>query len=63
MIKIISKKSGFWRAGVQHSAEASYTDDFFTKKQLRQLKNEPLLIVTEDNEGGKSKPDVKDIKA
>ncbi len=46
MIRIVSKKDGFWRCGVRHSDKPTvYADDAFTREQLAQLKAEPMLIV------------------
>lgn len=48
MIRIVSKKEGFRRCGVAHSATAAYhEDDRFSKEQLAALKAEPMLIVDE----------------
>lgn len=48
MIRIISKKEGFRRCGVAHSEKPTdYPDDKFTTKELKRLKNEPMLIVVE----------------
>lgn len=52
-IKITSKKNGFWRCGVQHTATpVTYQDDRFSKKELETLKAEPMLVV-EALDGGK----------
>lgn len=46
MIRITSKKNGFRRCGVEHpSSPTLYSDDHFTKEQLKQLEDEPMLIV------------------
>lgn len=48
MIRIIARRDGFRRCGIEHSAEPKeYPNDRFTKKQLEQLKKEPMLIVQE----------------
>lgn len=45
-IRIVSKKEGFWRCGVQHSTTPTiYPDDRFTPEQLAQLQAEPMLVV------------------
>ena len=64
MIRIISRKEGFRRCGIAHSAAPKdYPDDRFTKKQLDELKAESMLIVQElpgDPETGDAgKPDGK----
>lgn len=49
MITITSKKDGFYRAGVRHSAAPTkYADDRFTPEQLKKLKAEPMLVVVEE---------------
>jgi hypothetical protein len=46
MIRITSKKDGFWRCGVRHSATSiDYPNNRFTKEELAVLKSEPMLIV------------------
>lgn len=46
MIRIASKKEGFRRCRVAHSAKPKdYADDFFTRAELKKLKAEPMLIV------------------
>lgn len=46
MIRITSKKDGFRRGGVAHPVTPTeYPDDFFTKKQLQQIKEESMLVV------------------
>jgi hypothetical protein len=48
MIRITSKREGFRRAGLAHSANpAHYFDDHFTAEQLAALKAEPMLVVEE----------------
>jgi Mu-like prophage FluMu N-terminal domain len=48
MIRIISKKEGFRRCGAAHSeTPKDYANDHFTQKELKRLKNEPMLIVQE----------------
>ncbi|UTW12935.1 HI1506-related protein [Marinobacterium rhizophilum] len=45
-IRISSAVEGFRRAGIAHSMVAkTYPDDFFSAKQLEQLKAEPRLAV------------------
>ena len=46
MIRITSKKDGFRRCGVVHSATPMiYPDDHFKKKDLKILQEEPMLFV------------------
>jgi hypothetical protein len=48
MIRIRSKVDGFRRCGIAHtSAPKDYPDDKFTKKQVAELKAEPMLFVEE----------------
>ena len=48
MIRIASKKEGFRRCGIAHSAKPTeYPNDRFTKKDLAALKADPTLIVDE----------------
>jgi hypothetical protein len=48
MIRIRSKREGFRRCGIAHSAEPKdYPNEQFTKKQLAELKAEPMLFVEE----------------
>lgn len=48
MIRIRSKVDGFRRCGIAHtSAPKDYPDDKFTKKQIAELKAEPMLFVEE----------------
>ena len=47
MIRIVSKKDGFRRAGMAHSGSKNYPDGTFTKEQLAQLAAEPNLVVEE----------------
>lgn len=62
MIRITSKVDGFRRAGVAHpAAPTDYPDDAFTKPQLAQLKDEPMLVVEEIKEA--AKPAAKGAKA
>ena len=57
MIRIQSKKQGFRRCGIAHpEAPTDYKDDFFSEKQLAQLKAEPMLIVLEVPNPEKEKP-------
>lgn len=45
---ITAKREGFRRAGVAHSADATYwPDGHFTEKQLEQLRGESQLLVIE----------------
>lgn len=45
---ITAKRGGFRRAGVAHSADATYwPDGHFTEQQLEQLRREPQLLVIE----------------
>lgn len=46
MIRISAKKDGFRRCGVAHSVQPTeFPDDRFTKKELEELKKEPLLVI------------------
>ncbi len=46
MIFIQSKKDGFRRCGVAHSAAGKeFEDDFFTKEQLEELAADPDIIM------------------
>jgi hypothetical protein len=48
MIRIRSKKDGFRRCGIAHSEKpVDYPDDRFSKKQIAELKAEPMLFVEE----------------
>ena len=48
MIEIKSMQEGFRRCGVAHSETAiQYSGDHFTDEQLKELKAEPMLVVTE----------------
>jgi len=48
IIRIISKKDGFRRAGKAHPAEPmDYPADAFDKDQLAELQAEPMLVVQE----------------
>lgn len=50
-IIITAKRDGFRRCGIAHSTQGTaYPDDFFTAKQLAQLKREPQLVVVEGAE-------------
>jgi len=57
MIRIKSKRAGFRRCGIAHSAEfVEYPDDRFSAKELAILKGEPMLTVEVGkaaDEGGK----------
>lgn len=57
MITIQSKVGGFRRAGVVHPAEPTeYPDNHFSKKQLKMLKKEPMLIITKTVDKPKQNP-------
>lgn len=59
MIKITSEKEGFRRCGVAHPKEPTkYPDDKFSKKELKILKDEPMLHVEhiDDEETIKTPP-------
>ena len=60
-IRIISKKDGFRRCGMAHSADPQvYPDDKFTDKELEILKAEPMLTVEsvrDEDEGAKKTTD------
>ena len=68
MIKIVSHKEGFRRAGIAHTLEpVLWPNDYFTKEQLDALKAEPMLIVDvlPEKPGPKpttEKPDKKPLK-
>jgi hypothetical protein len=48
MIRITALKDGFRRCGVSHPATATdHADDRFSKKELAELKAEPMLMVEE----------------
>lgn len=48
MLKIKSKKAGFRRCGMAHSAEfVEYPDGRFSKAEIAALKADPMLIVEE----------------
>ena len=48
LLRIVSKREGFRRAGMAHSEEPQfYPMDQFTKKQLEALMAEPMLLVDE----------------
>lgn len=58
MIRITSKQAGFRRCGVAHpAAPTDHANDAFTKNQLKQLQDEPLLVVEiiKDEEPAKKK--------
>ena len=46
-IQITCLRPGFRRCGLAHPALAEYPADRFTEDQLRMLKAEPMLVVTE----------------
>ncbi len=47
-IKIVSKRNGFRRCGVEHlDKPVIYPDDRFTEEELEVLKAEPMLVVSE----------------
>ena len=47
-VQITARRDGFRRLGMAHSASTvTYPDDRFTPEELRILKAEPNLIVTE----------------
>lgn len=61
VIDITAKRDGFRRAGKVHSeTTTTYPLSDFTKAQLEQLKNEPMLVVAirnkDDNSGQQSGP-------
>ena len=49
MLKIkANAKEGFWRCGVKHPGEwVTHPDDRFSEKELKILKDEPMLSVVE----------------
>lgn len=47
-IRITAKQDGFRRCGIAHPATPTeYPGDQFSKKELEQLKAEPMLVVEE----------------
>lgn len=62
MIRIVSRKDGFRRCGIEHAAmPTEYPNDRFTAEQLAQLQAEPMLVVdvlpdtpAEDAPGGET---------
>jgi len=53
MIVITSKRDGFRRCGLAHSAvEKKYADDFFSADQLDELMAEPMLVVSYAEDDG-----------
>lgn len=45
-IRITSKRDKFCRCGVRHPAKPTiYADDRFSKKELKVLEEEPMLLV------------------
>lgn len=49
VIRITSKRDGFRRCGIEHPATAvDHPVDQFTKEQLKALKAEPMLVVSEE---------------
>ena len=57
MVRIKSKKAGFRRCGVAHSAEAvEYPDTRFSDAEIAALKADPMLIVEEVEGWLASKP-------
>lgn len=59
MIRVIAKKDGFRRAGRAWSGTTEVPVADFTKSQIEQLKNEPMLVVQEF-EAPDEKSDTKD---
>lgn len=56
MLIITSKRDGFRRCGVAHpSGPTEYPDGTFTDEQLKQLQDEPMLVV-DIVEDGQQKP-------
>ena len=50
-IKIVSKRNGFRRCGVEHlDKPVIYPDDRFTEEELELLKSEHMLVVSEVND-------------
>lgn len=46
MIRIRSKREGFWRCGIAHHADwTEHPDGRFTPAELERLQNEPMLQV------------------
>lgn len=61
VIDITAKRDGFRRAGMVHSEQTrTYPLSQFTKEQLKQLRDEPMLVVAvrnkDDNSGQQSGP-------
>lgn len=64
MITITSKKDGFRRCGIAHSAApVEYPDDRFSPDELAALQNEPMLVVTVADGGDPEKAAKKSGKA
>ncbi len=71
MIRITARRDGFRRCGVAHSKQPTeYADDHFSYEQLKDLMNDPMLVVeqgpSDDKpEGGKKgkEPDGKKTAA
>ncbi len=61
-IKIVSKKSGFRRCGIEHPDQpAIYPDGTFSTGQIKALKAEPMLVVEEiPDEPKAAKPQAED---
>lgn len=48
MIRIVSKRDGFRRCGIEHPAAPTlYPNDRFTSDEVARLKAEPMLVVEE----------------
>lgn len=62
-IQIVAKRAGFRRCGIEHPGEPTiHADDKFTKAELKVLKSEPMLVVTEIREVKKDAGKGKDSK-
>ncbi|MBE3574546.1 MAG: hypothetical protein IMW99_03690 [Firmicutes bacterium] len=56
MIRIVSKRDGFRRCGIEHpSRPVLYPNDRFSPEELARLKSEPMLVVDEVDEPEKGK--------
>lgn len=57
-IQITARRDGFRRAGISHGESSTeYPDDYFTAKQLAELRAEPMLIVVSVTDTPQAKGD------
>lgn len=61
-LKIVSKKAGFRRAGRVWTDEATVLLSALTETQIKQLHDEPMLIVTEVSIDPKSETETENGK-